>query len=172
MKRRGLILIAAAIAILGIAIALTVRLATPEKVLAWRIRYGYPVELSGVKFHVPPRFQLIPNEPLINGSLRLFQRDGEGKGFAPIYMIETRDLKEPDLKSTPTAQFVRLQSATLAGRKGSCAEFSGRLDVDTVGPFDQRFTAIDCLFGPQIGVRFFGRAKDVSEFHEFIRRAE
>jgi hypothetical protein len=176
MKRNHILIAAGGVLALATAAAIGMRSYRIQRsIVAWRVRHNLSVQLAGIKFHVPPGLAFYESRHETQGTWRFIRRDGSSDGSA-LYVIETNNHRAPELKSSSSSmgsrRFVKTLPVVLAGKNGLCAEFDERVEWDVAGPFDPHFISVDCSFGPQLGVTFFGRPKGVEEFYRFIQTAE
>jgi hypothetical protein len=148
---------------------------TQRSITAWRVRHQLPAQLAGVKFHVPP--SLSPYQPRFEPQGRWwFIRSNQSKEGEAFYVIEANARSAPDPTSSSSSSGDRRPAktvaVTLAGKNGLCTESERHLDLDVAGPWDPHFISIDCSFSSRLRVSFFGRARGVSEFYQFIQTAE
>ena len=175
MVRKHILIAAGSVLAFGVAAMIGMQSYPAQRwIVGWRVRHHLPVQLAGVKFHVPPSLSSYQprSEPQGRWWFIRGERSKEGEAF---YVIKTNAWLTPDLASSSSSEGRRLEKTvpvTLAGKDGSCTESERQLDLDVAGPFDPHFISVDCSFGPQLGVSFFGRAKGVDEFYRFIQTAE
>jgi hypothetical protein len=175
VKARKHILVAAG-AILGLAAICAIgrqALWSERSRVAWRVRHNLPVQLAGIKYHVPPRLTLYESRWETQGRWRFISSDRSGEDAA-LYVVETNIHEAPELTSYSTSlgsrRFVKTVPVTLAGKNGVCAEFEERTELSSL--FEPPFISVDCWFGPRLGVIYLGKAKGVSGFYRFIQTAE
>jgi len=141
--------------------------------VAWRVRHNLPVQLAGIKFHVPPRLTLYESRWETQGRWRFISSDRSGESAA-LFVVETNNHAAPELTSSSSSlgsrRFVRTVPVTLTGKNGVCAEFEERVELSS--PFEPPLISVDCSFGPRLGVIYVGSAKGLSEFYQFIQTAK
>jgi hypothetical protein len=144
-----------------------------KSIVAWRVRHNLPVQLGGIKFHVPPGLIFYESRFEKQGRWRFIRSDRSSGGGA-LYVIETNSHTAPELTSSSFGSQtpVKTVPVTLTGKNGLCAEFEQDMEGDFIPPWDSHFISINCFFNPHLGVTFFGRAKGVEEFYRFIQTAE
>jgi hypothetical protein len=161
-KRKGLFVLM----ILAIILLVDVVLFGPQILaIVEELPHGFHRDIHGIRFHTPIFYTSSTSDSYDQYDFMTMQSPTRQKD-SMITVDFQRHVGGPDKPLSPEMQkraglhMAGQRDVNLAGRAGNCFEYTGTL------------LEINCNFGPDLRIRFFGSPNSVADFYSFMSKAE
>ncbi|HYX53390.1 MAG TPA: hypothetical protein VE783_08050 [Candidatus Limnocylindrales bacterium] len=141
--------------------------------LAWHVRHGFHVEMNGIRFKVPLLYYEDHGSNMLELSLSTIPgRLNKKEATIVVDFHRQRPLSEDkaEVGGARLQKWGMSRSGTrtiqMVGRTGSCTDFTGK-SASIPSPY-----VVDCSFGDEMRIHFFGTENAVADFYSILQSAE
>jgi hypothetical protein len=129
--------------------------------------HGFHHDIHGIRFHVPMFYIYSADGPSYDEYGFMTSPSPTRHKNGSIFVDFKKQQGHDELLSTEMLKKFGLhrvgqRTVKLAGRAGNCFEYAT----------ETGFVNIHCVFGTELGIRFFGSSNEVDDLYAFMNKAE